>query len=114
MSARQSHMLEGLVHTCYILGDESDRLNCYEVTLDGLEKGGGQSFIDLLKSFMLEDMSSSPSTPIILPTSKWNFTLSPTNPDNWKEETAYAFLNISRTFFICELFYRSFTCRCSM
>jgi hypothetical protein len=36
------------------------------MTLHGLE-GGGQSFIDLLKSCMLEGMSSSPSAPIILP-----------------------------------------------
>jgi hypothetical protein len=102
-STRRSHMLEGLVRACSIPGCEDSRLCCPELTLDGLEKGGGQSFITLLKSCMLEDASSSPSTPILLPTSKWTFTPSPANPNNWKEEAAYASCILSRTVFICEL-----------
>jgi hypothetical protein len=104
---RQSHMLEGLVRACSILGGKYDRLCCHELTFDGLENGDGQSFIALLKSCMPQDVSSSPSTPILLPSSKWTFTPSPTDPDNWKEETAYASLTLSRTFFICELHNRS-------
>jgi hypothetical protein len=107
-STRRSHVLEGLVRTCSISGEADDRLCCPELTLDGLEKGNGQSFITLLKSCMLEDASSSPSTPILLPISKWTFTPSPTNPDNWKEEAAYALRILSRTIFICELHPRSF------
>jgi hypothetical protein len=107
-STRRAHMLEGLIRACSIPGCEDDRLCCPELTLDGLEKGDGQSFIALLKSCMLEDASSSPSTPILLPTSKWTFMPSPANPDNWKEEAAYALRILSRTLFICELHPRSF------
>jgi hypothetical protein len=107
-STRRSHMLEGLVRTCSIPGNEDDRICCHDLTLDSLEKREGQPFITMLKSCMLEDASSSPSTPILLPISNWIFTPSPANPDNWKEEAAYAFCVLSRTSFICELHYCSF------
>jgi hypothetical protein len=101
-STRRSHMLEGLIRVCSIPWNEDTRLYCREVTLDGLEKGGGQSFITLLKSCMLEDASSPPSAPILLPSSEWTFTPSPASSGDWKEETMYASFLLSRSIFICE------------
>jgi hypothetical protein len=106
-------MLEGLVRACSIPGCEDDRFRCPELNLDSLEKGDGQSFITLLKSCMLEDAFSLPSTPILLPTSKWTFQPSPANPNNWKEEAAYSFYILSRTIFICELHPRGFILKLS-
>ena len=101
VSTRRSHMLEGLVRACCTPDDEHDRLYCHELTLDGLEAGDGQRFLSMLKFCMLEDASSSPSTPLLL-TSKWTFTPSASNPDNWREEVGHASYVLSRTFFICE------------
>jgi hypothetical protein len=106
-STRRSHMLEGLMRVCQIPWNEDFRLYFQEVTLDGLEKGGGRSFITLLKSCMLEDASSPPSAPMLLPSSEWTFTPSPASPSDWKEEATYASFLLSRTTFICEL-HRSF------
>jgi hypothetical protein len=68
----EKHLLEGMVRTCDTMpGMEDHCFNCDEITLPYLQNDRGRGYLNLLKHYMLEDLSS-PSEPIFLPNPRWD------------------------------------------
>lgn len=95
---RQTHILEGMVRTCTMTaGMEDSRLTCEEITLLRLQKDGGRGFLALLKEFMLDDPTSLPTTPILLPNRQWDWM-----GVNKPSPVIRAYMDGNRNLFICE------------
>lgn len=69
---REKHLLEGLARTCaQPKGTEHERILCPELTLANMQEGDGQGFLDLLKSYILDDYFTGNQKPIFLPNSRY-------------------------------------------
>lgn len=100
-SVRERHLLEGLVRTCaHPQGAEQSRLLCPEVTLEKLQDSQGRAFLNLLKSYILDEYSAVPKKPLLLPSGRLN---DPPEAMSELDNIIREELIIDRNSFICKL-----------
>jgi hypothetical protein len=102
-SARQNHLLQGMVRACRRPIDQDERLHCEEVTLPYLQKGNGRGFLDLIRSFMIPDTTTIPTEPKFLPNERFDQMLRP-GPNGQSDRQVFfrADMTLHRNMFICE------------
>ncbi|RDB28331.1 hypothetical protein Hypma_001527 [Hypsizygus marmoreus] len=65
-TVRRNHHLEGHIRVA-IAGFESFRELCGDITLASLERNSGKGFLELLGVYILNDLSTLPTTPVTFP-----------------------------------------------
>ncbi|KIM90615.1 hypothetical protein PILCRDRAFT_812371 [Piloderma croceum F 1598] len=101
-SARQNHLLQGMVRACRRPIDQDERLHCEEVTLPYLQKGNGRGFLDLTRSFMIPDTTTIPTEPKFLLNKRFDQMLRP-GPNGQSDRQVFfrADKTLCRNMFIC-------------
>ncbi|RDB15890.1 hypothetical protein Hypma_003618 [Hypsizygus marmoreus] len=94
-SVRRDHALEGHIRAA-IAGLDCFRGFCGDLTLASLEKNGGKGFLNLLRIYLHDDLSSVPKIPISLPYNGTSGIPTPSNTDGWR-----AYFALSRDLYIC-------------
>lgn len=102
-SARQHHLLQGMMRACRRPIEQNERLHCDEVTLPFLQKGNGRGFLDLLSSFKVDDTTTIPTEPVFLPNPRFEHMLQPGSSNESDRQIFFrASATLHRNQFICE------------
>ncbi|RDB15797.1 hypothetical protein Hypma_003641 [Hypsizygus marmoreus] len=101
-SVRRNHLLEGHIRAA-IAGFERLRSQCGDVTFASLENNNGEGFLKLLKIYLLDDISSVPTTPISF--SYYGTSGVPMCSDTLETGLEYASLELCRNLYICSFLF---------
>jgi hypothetical protein len=102
-TSREAHLLEGLARTCaQPKGVDQQRLMCPELTLANMQEGDGQGFLDLLKSYILDDYFTRPRKPFFLPNSHYDYSQIDETRLSEDQKIFREYLSVDRNMFISE------------
>ena len=102
-TSREEHLLEGLARTCaQPKGADQHRLMCPELSLANMQEGDGQGFLDLLKSYILDDYFTRPQKPFFLPNIHYDYSQVDETRLSEDEKIFREYLSVDRNMFISE------------